>query len=266
MGIHTGSGVLGGDDYVGVDVNRAARIAGAAHGAQVLLSEATRTLVADRLPDGVRAQALGSYRLKDLPGAEALAQLEIRGLPAAFPPLRALDVRRAHLPPEQHLPVSIVAPPLVRGQNLGDFGFGGGPGRDGDRSDSADDLAAADDNLTKGHADLRLRRHLLVPRLFLGDARLVLAHHRKVSSPSGLAFTIGGIAAIAAFIGGLALVGPSVAEQTAVRKELAEGDGVPTETQRRRLESADGLMRLATRIDLPLILLAGLTMAVGRYL
>jgi len=100
MGIHTGSGVLGGDDYVGVDVNRAARIAGAGHGAQVLISEATRTLVADRLPDGVRAQALGSYRLKDLPGAEALAQLEIRGLPAAFPPLRALDVRRAHLPPE----------------------------------------------------------------------------------------------------------------------------------------------------------------------
>jgi predicted ATPase/class 3 adenylate cyclase len=100
MGIHTGSGVLGGDDYVGVDVNRAARIAAAAHGAQVLISEATRTLVADRLPDGVRAQTLGSYRLKDLPGAEILAQLEIRGLPASFPPLRALDVRRAHLPPE----------------------------------------------------------------------------------------------------------------------------------------------------------------------
>jgi uncharacterized membrane protein len=87
-----------------------------------------------------------------------------------------------------------------------------------------------------------------------------------ISSPSGLAFTIGGIAAIASFIGGLVLVGPSVAEQTAVRNELAEGDGVPTETQRKRLERADGLMRLATRIDLPLILLAGLTMAVGRYL
>jgi hypothetical protein len=29
MGLHTGEGVLGGDDYVGIDVNRAARVAGA---------------------------------------------------------------------------------------------------------------------------------------------------------------------------------------------------------------------------------------------
>ena len=87
-----------------------------------------------------------------------------------------------------------------------------------------------------------------------------------IASPSGLAFTIGGVAAIGSFIGGLVLVGPSVAEQTAVQNELASGDDVPTEGQRRRLERADGLMRLATRSDLPLILLAGLTMAVGRYL
>jgi class 3 adenylate cyclase len=32
MGLHTGDGVLGGGDYVGIDVNRAARIAAAAHG------------------------------------------------------------------------------------------------------------------------------------------------------------------------------------------------------------------------------------------
>jgi hypothetical protein len=87
-----------------------------------------------------------------------------------------------------------------------------------------------------------------------------------ITSPSGLAFTIGGVAAIASFIGGLVLVGPSVAEQTAVQNELASGDGVPTEGQRRRLERADRLMRLATRLDLPLILLAGLMMAVARYL
>jgi hypothetical protein len=100
MGLHTGRGVLGGDDYVGLDVNRAARIAAAGHGGQVLLSDATRGLVASALPEGVRLQPLGSYRLKDLPEPEALWQVEIRGLPAAFPPLRALDVRRAHLPPD----------------------------------------------------------------------------------------------------------------------------------------------------------------------
>src|SRR6266508_1046352 len=53
MGLHTGEGVLSGDDYVGIDVNRAARIADAAHGGQVILSEATRGLVEHALPEGV---------------------------------------------------------------------------------------------------------------------------------------------------------------------------------------------------------------------
>jgi hypothetical protein len=60
--------------------------------------------------------------------------------------------------------------------------------------------------------------------------------------------------------------GPSVAEQTAVRNELADGDGVPSDAQRARLEHADRLMKLATRFDVPLILLAALMMAVARYL
>ncbi|HET6753152.1 MAG TPA: adenylate/guanylate cyclase domain-containing protein, partial [Jiangellaceae bacterium] len=52
MGLHTGQGVLGGDDYIGIDVNLAARIAAAAHGGQVLLSDATRVLTQRDLPDG----------------------------------------------------------------------------------------------------------------------------------------------------------------------------------------------------------------------
>jgi len=87
-----------------------------------------------------------------------------------------------------------------------------------------------------------------------------------ITSPPGLAFTIGGLAAVVAFVGGLVLVGPSVAEQTAVQNELAGSDGVPTEAQRQRLERASRRMQLAGRIDLPLLLLAGLTMAVARYL
>jgi hypothetical protein len=87
-----------------------------------------------------------------------------------------------------------------------------------------------------------------------------------ISSASGLAFTIGGVAAIAAFVGGMVLIGPSIAEQTAVQGELAASGGEPTAAQRARLARAEGRMRLANRLDLPLLLLAGLTMAVGRYL
>ena len=87
-----------------------------------------------------------------------------------------------------------------------------------------------------------------------------------ITSPSGLAFGIGGLAAIVAFVGGMILIGPSTAEQVAVRKELSASAGEPTAAQQERLARADRRMRLATRIDLPLILLAGLAMAIGRYL
>ena len=104
MGLHTGEGTLGsqdaGADYVGTDIVRAARIAAVAHGGQVLLSDATRAVISDELPDGVRIRTLGTFRLKDLSVPERIHQLEIQGLPSAFPPVRALDVRRAHLPPE----------------------------------------------------------------------------------------------------------------------------------------------------------------------
>ena len=87
-----------------------------------------------------------------------------------------------------------------------------------------------------------------------------------ISSASGLAFTTGGLAAIVAFVGGMVLIGPSTAEQTAVQTELAAGGGAPSEAQRARLARAEGRMRLATRLNLGLILFAALTMAVGRYL
>jgi uncharacterized membrane protein len=87
-----------------------------------------------------------------------------------------------------------------------------------------------------------------------------------ITSPTGLAFTIGGLAATAAFVLGGILVGPGVAEQTAVASELAASNAEPTPEQRERLARAKGKLTLAGRIDLPLLLLAGLTMAVARYL
>jgi predicted ATPase/class 3 adenylate cyclase len=98
MGLHTGEGILGGDDYLGIDVNRAARIAAAGHGGQVVLSEATWALAEGSLPAGVSTRDLGRHRLKDLARPERLYQLVIDGLPAEFPALKTLDARPNNLP------------------------------------------------------------------------------------------------------------------------------------------------------------------------
>jgi predicted ATPase/class 3 adenylate cyclase len=98
MGLHTGEGRLGGDSYVGLDVHRAARVAAAGHGGQVLLSEATQALAAGDLPQGVGLADLGQHRLKDLSRPEHLWQLTIDGLPADFPPPRTLDATPNNLP------------------------------------------------------------------------------------------------------------------------------------------------------------------------
>src|ERR1700675_446820 len=98
MGIHTGEGQLGGASYVGIDVHRAARIASAGHGGQVLLSDATRGLVESQLPDGVTVRDLGSHRLKDLRRPEHLYDLLIAGIRTDFPALRSMRARPTNLP------------------------------------------------------------------------------------------------------------------------------------------------------------------------
>jgi predicted ATPase/class 3 adenylate cyclase len=91
IGMHTGEPTVVGDDYVGIDVHRAARIAASAHGGQVVLSKPTHDLVLDSLPDGVTIEDLGEHRLKDLEQPEWLYQVLIEGLPADFAPLKSLE-------------------------------------------------------------------------------------------------------------------------------------------------------------------------------
>jgi len=105
MGLHTGAGVLGGDNYIGLDVHRAARVASIAHGGQVLLSAATASLVDQELPDGVALRDLGGHLLKDLVQPEHIYQLVIGGLPAEFPALVTVDAIPDNLP--THLPAFI---------------------------------------------------------------------------------------------------------------------------------------------------------------
>ena len=98
IGLHTGEGRLSADDYVGLDVHRAARIAAAGHGGQVLISDATRALIERNLPERVSVRDLGEYRLKDLPEAEHLYQLVFEDLPSDFPPLRTVGRMGGELP------------------------------------------------------------------------------------------------------------------------------------------------------------------------
>jgi predicted ATPase/class 3 adenylate cyclase len=98
MGLHTGEGRLVANGYVGLDVHRAARIAACGHGGQVVISDSVNALVETLLPAGVSIRDLGPHRLKDLPRPEQLYQLDIDGLPAEFPPLKTLDVRKNNLP------------------------------------------------------------------------------------------------------------------------------------------------------------------------
>src|SRR5262245_5399169 len=66
MALHTGAAEVRDNDYFGQPLNRVARLLGAGHGGQVLLSLATQELVRDVLPDGVALRDMGERRLKDL--------------------------------------------------------------------------------------------------------------------------------------------------------------------------------------------------------
>ena len=99
MGLHSGEAHLAGDDYGGFEVNRAARIASAGHGGQIVLSGSTYELTADDLPGGVEARELGTYVLRDVARPERLYQLDVPGLPTEFPELRAGRTMAGNLDP-----------------------------------------------------------------------------------------------------------------------------------------------------------------------
>lgn len=98
MGIHTGVAQMTIGRYVGVEVHRAARIAAAGHGGQILLSPEVIVEVSKRgqeFPPGTELRHLGKHRLGDLKSREAIIQLmlpDTPGLPPRFPPLRTRDL------------------------------------------------------------------------------------------------------------------------------------------------------------------------------
>ncbi len=91
MGIHSGEASETATGLVGLEVHRAARVAAAAYGGQILVSAATAALLSDSLPSGASLTDLGLHRLKDLGRPEQIFQLQAAGLQVTFPPLRSLD-------------------------------------------------------------------------------------------------------------------------------------------------------------------------------
>lgn len=87
MGLHTGEPQVGEHGYVGIDVVRAARICSAGHGGQILLSETTRALLGNTLPEGAAVLDLGQQNLKDIQH-ERIFQLALADQPVVARPLK----------------------------------------------------------------------------------------------------------------------------------------------------------------------------------
>ncbi|MGQ0601536.1 MAG: adenylate/guanylate cyclase domain-containing protein [Anaerolineales bacterium] len=99
MGLHVGHAKAQGEDYTTTHtLNRVARIMSAAHGGQILLSEAVVELIRDDLPEAVSLRDMGHHHLKGLTQLEHLFQVVVPDLSANFPPLNTLNVAANNLP------------------------------------------------------------------------------------------------------------------------------------------------------------------------
>jgi DNA-binding SARP family transcriptional activator len=91
MGLHTGEPTKWKEGYHGLGVHRGARIMAAGHGGQVLLSQATASVLSDDELEGITVRDLGEHRLKDMEQPQRIHQLVVEGLPSEFPPLRTVE-------------------------------------------------------------------------------------------------------------------------------------------------------------------------------
>ena len=90
IGLHTGEPMRHGDGYVGMDVHRAARVSAAAHGGQVVMTEATRSLAQEAVAGAAVISDLGWHRFKDFADPLHIFQALPTELAREFPPLRSL--------------------------------------------------------------------------------------------------------------------------------------------------------------------------------
>jgi DNA-binding NarL/FixJ family response regulator/class 3 adenylate cyclase len=178
IGIHTGEPVLEDGDYYGVDVHLAARLCEAAHGGQVVLSQAAL----DRLDGAVETRDLGVHELRGLPGPERIHQLVAPGLAAEHPSLRTPAAAQ-----EKRLRVVVADDSVLLREGvarlLEDAGFQI-VGRSGDADDLllkvrsySPDVAIVDIRMPPTHTDEGLRAAAEIRAKHPGTGVLVLSQY-----------------------------------------------------------------------------------------
>ena len=129
MGIHTGPAVRRRDNYVGLAIHQAARVSAAAHGGQVLVSDAATRRA--QIPSSSRLTRLGRFRLRDFDQPELLFRLDADGVEANHRPIRARPeeghnlVRKPTTFLGRDADVSQLTPLLGRGRAVSLVGPGG---------------------------------------------------------------------------------------------------------------------------------------------
>jgi hypothetical protein len=86
------------------------------------------------------------------------------------------------------------------------------------------------------------------------------------TSPTGIGFTIGGLAAIGAWLGGNLLIPRALAELGTIGAEMKAAGGPPSDALLARLHGTQERLRLVGLVDLILLLVAVVAMAIARYL
>jgi ABC-type transport system substrate-binding protein/class 3 adenylate cyclase len=145
VGMHTAEPVVSDEGYHGIGVHRAARIMGAGHGGQVLMSEATAAVLADEEIAGVGVRDLGRHQLKDIERGEHVFQLVADGLGQQFPRIRTAAPPRPFY--RRPLVIGAAAGVLAAAVAIPIFALAGG-------DDGSTALARVDDNAV-GFVDAR---------------------------------------------------------------------------------------------------------------
>src|SRR3954449_7684026 len=130
VGMHTGEASDGAGNYVGPEVDRAARLTSIAYGGQIVVSETTELLLRGRMT----LRTLGEHRLRDLLRRMTVHQLVAEGLPSEFPALRSADPSTGNLPEQATSFVGrdallVEVADLVRANRLVTLGGAGGVGK-----------------------------------------------------------------------------------------------------------------------------------------